>query len=229
MKIANLAIAVATLTVGSFAFAQNQQDVSKQDQQQDMSKKWEEMRKEAISAKAILAGDIKSRFSGIGQVEYLILNETGDAVEYVIWDRPQPLSAVYLGQEGFLNFDAVDVEYSITGDVNLIVEDAEVSLPRDELKITRSEADHRMVDKLIGSKIEFKDGTTREVEDILIHPETGKVTHYVVAMDPDDFFEQELRAVRVNEVEVSDEGNIRADLSVEEVEQQQDFDIDFLG
>jgi hypothetical protein len=220
MKVANLAIAVATMAASSLAFAQNQQDMSKQ---------WEEMRKEAISAKAILAGDIKSRFNAIGQVEYLILDEEGDAIEYVIWDRPQPLSAVYLGKEGFVNYDAVDVEHSITGDINLIIEDAEVSLPRDELKITRREADHRMVEKLIGSEIEFADGSTREVEDILIHPETGKVTHYVVAMNPDEFFDDEPRAIRASEVKVSDEGNIRADLSVEEVEQQQDFNTDFLG
>lgn len=229
MKTVTSILTIAAVAFGAGGVAATQKTDQTEKADQNVATQWQEMRKEAVSARSILAGDVKNRFNPLGQVSYLILNEAGDQIEYVVWNTPYPYSGIYMADDGFVNYDAVDVEHGITGEINLIVKNAEVSLPRDQLKITRSEADHRMVDKLIGSEIEFADGTIREVEDILIQPETGKITHYVVAMDPDEFFDEELRTIRANQVKVSNEGNIRADLNADEVEQQQDFDTDFLG
>jgi hypothetical protein len=188
-----------------------------------------EMRKEAVSARTLLSGDVKDRFNLIRRVSNLILDENSDRVKYVIWEVPYPYSGVYLGRNGFVEYDAIDLEHGVTGRNNLVVEETESEPERGHLTIARSEARYCSLDHIIGSEIEFADGTERQVQDVLVHPETGKVTHYVVAMNPDDLWDGERRTIRADNVKLREEGQIQADLEIEELEEQQDFDSRFLG
>ncbi|PLW81267.1 hypothetical protein CWI75_16710 [Kineobactrum sediminis] len=188
---------------------------------------WAAMREEAIPAGEILAGDVKNIANPVGQVEELILNEKGTRIQYVLFEVPYPYS-FYTGEDGFVNYKAVEVEDGYYGGVNLLIRDADVDLPRDQLKLTKGEARGRLVSRLIGSDIKFADGQMREVEDILVHPKTGMVTHYVVEMNPDALFDDDSRTIRATKVSIKKDGSIVTDLKVTDVEETQDFDPRFL-
>lgn len=194
--------------------------------QKDM-REWNEMRKEAIPAEGVLAGKVKNFTNTIGRVEHLVLNEAKDDIEYVIFEVPYPYS-FYTGEDGYLNYDSLDVEHDVTGGINLVVKDADVTYPPDKLKLTKTQVDDRMVSRLIGSEMTFSDGSQREVQDLLIHPKTGKVTHFVIEMKPDAVFSEEPRTVRAKNVSIGEKGKITADVSLAEVKKNQDYDADFL-
>lgn len=196
---------------------------TKSAKKQDAMRDWAEMRAEAVPADEILAGDIRNRFNQVGRTEDLILNTEGTAVQYVLFEVPYPYS-FYATEDGFVNYSAVDLDDDYSGGVNLVIKDADVGLPRDQLTLTRGEARNRLVSRLIGSDVKFSDGAVREVDDILVHPQTGKVTHYVVEMNPQALIDEDLRTVRASKVTIKDDGSLAVDMKAADVDKSQDYD-----
>lgn len=217
-QITHLATAIA-VALSSSAFAQNASDQKIKD--------WAKMREKAIPATELLASDVRNFANPVGQTDKLILNKEGTAIQYVTFDVPYPYS-FYTGEDGFVSYDSVDVEDGAYGGVELMISDANVSLPRDQLKLTRGEARGRLVDRLIGSDLRFSDGETREVEDMLIDPESGRVTHYVVQMNTESLFDEQSRTIRVTNVKIGNDGTLTANMPLADVEKSQDYDPDFL-
>lgn len=211
------ALAAALASGAAMAQAANQED----------SRNWAKMREKAIPASELLAADVRNFANPIGQTENLVLNQKGTAIQYVLFEVPYPYS-FYTTEDGYVNYDAVDVDDGYYDGVNLMVEDANVSLPRDQLKLTRAEAENRLVDRIIGSDIQFSDGQKREIEDILINPKSGQVTHYVVQMDEEALFGGESRTVRANNVSLNEDGSISASSRFADIEKSQDFNPDYL-
>lgn len=194
--------------------------------EEDM-RNWKEMQKEAVSAEAILSGKVKNIANLVGRIEHLILDDAKNDVQYVLFETPYPYS-FYTGEDGYLNYDALDVEYDASGGINLLITEDTVTYPPDKLKLTRAQVDDRMVSRLIGRELEFDDGSEREIQDLLIHPKSGKVTHYVVEMNPDAVFSEEPRTIKAKNINVTEEGRINTDLTLKEVERQQEYDPGFL-
>lgn len=62
---------------------------------------------------------------------------------------------------------------------------------------------------------------------MLIHPETGAITHYVIGTAENAIFSEERRAVPASEVEFRN-GEFRTDMTFEEIESRQPYDTGLL-
>ena len=220
-QFAPLTALFAALSVSGAAMAGSSDDPKK-------LREWAEMRKEAVPASDILAGNVKNVANLVGRIEHLVLNEAKDDVQYVLFEVPDPYDYYTGGEDGYLNYDELDIDSSVAGGIDLIITDANVTSPAKTLKLTRSEVKGRMVSRLIGSDMHFADGSEREVEEMLIHPRSGKVTHYVVQMHPEALFNEEPRTVRAKDVTISEQGRIQTRLTLDKVRDQQVYDPAFL-
>lgn len=193
----------------------------------DDMRDWQKMQKEAVSAKALLSGKVKNIANIVGRIEYLILDDAKKDIQYVVFKTPFPYT-FYSSEDGYLNYDALDVDYDTTGGIDLLITEDTVTHPPDELKLTRGQVIDRMVGRLIGRNMQFGDGSEREVRDMLIHPKTGMVTHYIVEMSPQALFSEQPRTIRAKNVAITEKGRISTNLTLKEVEKQQDYDPGFL-
>lgn len=169
----------------------------------------QELREKTVSAEELLNANVNNLGNPVGNVSDLVLNEEGTAVQYVLYEIPYPY--VYLGaQNGFVAFENLEVSPADAGFGNHVSFSGEVSDEApEELEITRTEADHRLVSNILDSTISFSDGeVARDVEDILIDRQTGEITGYVVNTDPDAWFNDDPRVVAADQVQIGDQGEV---------------------
>lgn len=188
---------------------------------------WQEMRGEAVHASSILGAQVSNGLNPIGEVKKLVLDQDNQSVEYVIYHASFPY-ALYGGNDGFASFDNVNLTNSIAVtemQVQIAPDDA---MGKEVLKLSAADVDDRLVSRLIGESMRFENGKLRDVANLLIDPETGEITHFVVQTDQDAIFSGERRTVNDNEVTVTEQGQLKADLSLAQVDDMQDFNPDFL-
>lgn len=216
---AALATAAMCLTPGA-ASAQQSGDNA------DRAKEWSQMRQEAVKASEVLRGNMTNGLNPIAQVKNLVLSENGDRVQYVLYEAGSQPWELYVG-DGFAAFDGVDLETgSIYGGIDVRLADPKPEKAPQEIRITKDEADERLVSRILEKDMRLASGA-HEIEDILIHPETGQVTHYVVGADEDSIFSEEKRAVRANEVRYAN-GSYRTSMSMQDIEKDQPYEEDWL-
>ena len=194
-----------------------------QGNQANLQQGWAEMQEEVVSAEALLEADLHNGLNPIGTVDQVVLNEDGTAVQYLINNVRFP-DVVYQYADGFVSFDNVELTQDISEINVLLEEDRQISGP-EELKVTRSEANNRLVSNILNSLVSFQDGEERAVEDLLIDRETGEIRHFVISMEDDSLFSAERRAIPADKVTIEDDGSITASVdfsSVREMEQQYD-------
>jgi len=163
--------------------------------------------KNAVSAQALLGADVQNVANPIGNVRDLILNEDRTAIEYVLYEIPFPY-ALMDAQNGFVAFDNLAIEAGTTPATNLRIDDEAARGP-EELKLSRKEADHRMVSRILEDHVVFADGQqVRELEDILVDRQTGKILGYVVNRNPDAWFNEEPLMVPPHEITIRSDGNV---------------------
>jgi hypothetical protein len=213
------ALALAAVAAGTGVQAASADD-------KDMAK-WAQMRKNAVPASEILASDVSNFANPVGRTDKLILNEQHTAIEYVLFDVPYPWS-FYTGEDGYVRYDSVDLRDGYYAGINLQIQPGEVTNPGDRLRLTRGQVDDRMVSRLIGSDMHFPDGSRREISDLLIQPQTGKVTHYVLQTDSDTLFGGEPRTVRASQVSIDGRGRVSTDAKLKDILEKPEFDPDFL-
>lgn len=167
---------------------------------------WERVNNQTVSAQRMMSGDVTNNMNPIGDVDNLVLDPTGTRIEYVLYDVPFPYS--FYGEEnGFVRWQNVELERGVGVDVDLRIQSEDQSYGKEELQITRAEADDRLVDRIISGDIRFADGETRGIDDMLFDPETGYVTHYVVEMDDESLFGNDNRLVPASMVTLNEDAD----------------------
>ena len=162
---------------------------------------------DAVSARRMLNGDVHTAANPIGSVRDLILNERGTAVEYVLYEIPFPY-ALSGADNGFVAFDNVAVEDGATLDTVLRIDDEAARGPQ-ELTLKRSEADHRMVSRLLDDALAFADGQhIRDVEDILVDRNSGEILGFVVNRSQDAWFNDDPLIIPPHKVTIEPDGNV---------------------
>ncbi len=223
----------AALSIASMsALAQNadssrQNDRMSQQRSTDAkARDWQEMRQNAVKASEILDGNVTNGLNPVAQVTNLVLNKNGDELEYIIYESRSPVMSFYVG-DGYTSYNTVDLESSYGGGVDVRVDSSADVRGPEEIEITRDEADQRLVSHVLESQIELDGGKIYQVEDLLIQPQTGKITHYVIGSEPDVLFSDGRRTVRATEVSFRN-GEYRSDLSMQDIDKDQPYEEDWL-
>jgi hypothetical protein len=207
----SIAIAVLSLTVGTIAQANWQG--------------WTKMHRQITSAHALLHSNLSNGLNPIGTVSDLLLTPDHKKVEYVLYDSSYPFT-LYGGGDGFVNFSDVRILGDAALMTNIIVNEDLTRAPN-ELELTASEAQGRLVSRLIGNLMYFPNGHTRRIRDVLIDRTSGVVEYYVVEMSPDTVFRAEPRAVPADDVSI-DKGRVSTRLTMDKVEAMKEIAPEYL-
>lgn len=184
---------------------------------------WTEMQDKVIKANVLMSADVTNAFNPLGSVRDLVLSQDSSSVEYVLYDVPYPYS-FYGSDDGFASFDNVAIESPVMTDLQLRIDDEESARAKEELRLTKGEADHRLVSNIIGADISFpeENRTTKEIENLLINRKNGRVTHFVIEMDNDSLFSEAPRAIPADRVDIDERGRMSTRLSYNEVDDMQE-------
>lgn len=163
---------------------------------------------ERVSAEEMLDADISSGMNPVGPVDDLILSPDGQRVQYVLFDQRSTFFRLSAGN-GFVEWDNVDVRQGAGFEPDLVVTDAESGKEPQEIALTRSQANRRLVSNLIDSNLTFMDGRALRVSDILFNSETGELSDYVVQMNEDSLFDDDQRRIPASMVTVDANGELR--------------------
>lgn len=192
--------------------------------QGDTPEHWSKMREQVVGADDILGGDVTSGVRQIGEVTELVLTPDGSAVQYVLYEVPYPFR-VFGGERGFAAFEGIDFRAAAGADVGVHFVDAGSHRAPEELRLSASEADHRLVSELLGDPLHFSDGETRTITDVLVDRETSTLTHFVVDMEAQSLFDMDRRSIPADMVEINKGGTVTASMrisGVDEILQQYD-------
>lgn len=184
---------------------------------------WAEMRQNALHASEILSGDYESGLDPAMEIEHLVLNDKGSAVEYVVINADRTPWSYYVN-DGYVTWDSVDVEAGPSADqVDLRGESADTMSGPEEIDITAQEADKRLVSRVIDSSMRIGEDDFHQIQDVLIHPQSGKITHYVISTTPGTIFATDRRAVPAKHVKWQNE-RFTTDLDMQKIENMQEYD-----
>lgn len=197
-----------------------------QSQQSQTHVDWKKMDEKLISADEVLSGDVTNGFNPVGNVRDLVLNPEGGAVEYILYDVPYPYG-IYGATDGFVSFDNVALERSAGLNLNVRFDD-EAAKGKEELRLTATEADHRLLSNLLDEPLVLSNDNTRKLEDVLIDRKSGDIAYYVVQMDEESLFNEDPRAIPADQVSVDADGSLEASISLDEIENMQAFAPDLL-
>lgn len=192
---------------------------------QDEWETWGEMSEQVVSAEDVLDGNVNNGLNAIGNVRDLVLSAEGDRVEFIMMEVPYPWS-YYGGEDGFVAFDRVDFQRGPGLDVDVVIERDEPVSPPEELTLTATEAENRLVSRLIGQRVRFSEGS-REVTDMLIDRDSGVVTHWIVEMAEDALFSTDRRAIPADQISI-EEGTPSTQIEVATLDEYREYDSQFL-
>lgn len=165
-----------------------------QDSMERAHDRYEQAMNETVSAERMMSGDVTNGFNQLGDVRDLVLDKSGERIAYILYDVPYPAS-FYGSDDGFVRWDNVAIERGAYSGLDLRIDDDAADYRKEQLTITKSEADNRLVDNIVGGDMMFAGGDMREIEDILFDPDTGMITHYVVEFDENSLFDEDTRLV----------------------------------
>lgn len=192
--------------------------------QGDTPEDWSKMREQVVGADDILAADVTSGIRQVGKVNELVLTPDGSAVQYVLYEVPYPYRT-FGGEAGFTTFDGIDLRAAGGADVGVHFTGTESHSAPEQLRLSASEADHRLVSEMLGDPLHFSDGETRTITDLLVDRDTGVVTHFVVDMEAQSLFDMDRRSIPADMVEIDAGGTVTASTDirgVDEITQQYD-------
>lgn len=187
---------------------------------------WSEMREQVVNAEDLLAGDVSNGLNPVGSITDLVLSEDGSRIEFLMMEVPYPYE-FYGGENGFVGFDRVDLQRGAGLAVDAVIDIDEPVSPPEELTLTHTEAENRLVSRVIGKHVHFASEGSRPITDILIERDTGRVTHYVVEMAEDAIFSTERRAIPADEISI-EEGTPSTEIELATIDDMQEYDSQFL-
>ncbi|MBN1240984.1 MAG: hypothetical protein JXB36_20970 [Gammaproteobacteria bacterium] len=185
---------------------------------------WAKMRGEVVKAEELLGADVTNGFNPLGSVTDLVLTADGRQVQYVLYEAPYPYS-VFGAEDGFASYDNMEVEGGgASFDVVLRLEEEAAAQAPEALRVTRDQAEQRLVSRLIGEPMRFSGNAEREIEDILIDRDTGAVTHFVVETEENSVFRAQRRTVPADSVMIDETGTVVASMQLAELDNIQDYE-----
>lgn len=214
----------ATLVAAAPALATAQSDTEGYDK--DRAQKWSQMRSEAIPASEMLRGNVTNGLNAFAQVRHLIVDKGLSEIQYVLIEAPMMPWDFYV-EDGFVSFERVEPESGAFGTIDLRIEGKAEPQAPSELEITANEAEYRLATRIIDSRLEVDGENFYQIEDLLVHPETGDVTHVVIGTAENTLFSNDRRTVPASAV-AFENGEFRTDLSYERIEARQPYDPGFL-
>lgn len=222
MKHANSAILLTTLITPALSIAAPSS--AKQPENQKATP-WEEMHKEAVSVEGLRSGEVKNKLESIGNTKYLILDKTNKRIEYVVYESSQHYGSLPTETESsyFKYGNKMELSHDGPG-IDITIDESMLDSKNNQLSLTKKQAKDHLVSQLLNEEMAFSSGESLEIADMLINPESGKISHYVVELETDSLFDEQLRTVRVNNVNVSDAGMISANMSLDQIDKNQDYD-----
>lgn len=220
-RVMGTAALACTVPLAGGALAQDNSDKPR------MHEDWHKMQEEVISAEAILGGDVSNGLNPVGSVDKLILSEDGSRVEYILYDVPYPYS-FYGAQDGFTTFEGVEFMHW-GNDVTVRFDDDEEPRAPEELELTETEAESRLVENVIHETVMFENEELREVEDLLIDRDNGEIVYFVVDMEAESLFDSDRRAIPADMISIQDDGSLVASTSIQGVDDiSQEYDEAYL-
>jgi len=164
--------------------------------------------KNTVSARSMLKASVYNVGNPLGNVRDLVLSEDGTTVQYVIYEIPYPYA--YKGaRNGFAGFTHLDIERNAGLETVVRFGSEPTDQVPDRLSVTRTEADHRLLSRILNDDVIFSDRKiVRQVEDILIDRETGRITGFVVNKNPDAWFNDQPRVISSDQAKISEQGNV---------------------
>lgn len=188
---------------------------------------WSDMSRRAVSARQLIGSSVTNGVTPMGMVQDIMLTPDRTQIEYVLIEVPYPVT-LWGAEDGFVAFEDVDIARTAQLDLEVRVDEGEsVRLP-EELDSVEIAAAERLASRLLDRPARFEDGATLQIKNLLINPDTGTVTHYVVETNPEAIIRSARRAVPTRYVEVRDDGMVVVPLRVEELDDLQEFDTAFL-
>jgi hypothetical protein len=192
----------------------------------DLAEAYAKMRGEVISAEDLLDADVSNGLNPVGDVSDLVLTPDETQVQYILFETSYPYTLLG-GLDGFASYDSVEFDQSFFDFTVLLDGEGPTNAPR-ELELTREQARHRLVSRLIGEPMQFLGNDVREIEDILLDKDTGAILHYVVATEMGSLLDPERRTIPAARVAIEDDGSIVAALETTEIESVQIYDPELL-
>lgn len=192
--------------------------------QGDTPEGWSKMREQVVGADDVLAADVTNGVHHVGEVSELVLTSDGSAVQYVLYEVPYPFR-VFGSESGFTTFDGIDLRAAAGADISVEFADTDAHSAPEELRVSASEADHRLVSEMLGDPLHFSDGETRTITDLLVDRDTGAVTHFVVDMEAQSLLDTDRRSIPADRVDIDAGGTVTASTDirgVDEITQQYD-------
>lgn len=170
-----------------------------------------------VSADELLAGDVKHIGNRIGRIKDVLLSDSGERAEIVLYRVPNRYKAEP-GETGYAVLKKVEVEQETDGvDVLLIGEEAQRK--PEKLKLTRSDLTERSMERLLGKDMILDGGYAYPVVDIRIDSESGRISHYVIDTEPDQWLDDDSKVVPAEKVSRTPAGQLKAEVSHMDLDQ----------
>ena len=107
------------------------------------------------------------------------------------------------GKNEFVPYNQVAIVDQAIGYPQVIVDIHSETQAPNTLKLTRTQAQDRLMSRLVGSNMDFPNGAARRIDDVLIDKKTGDVSAWVVDMGGDTPFNMQRRALPPSSVSIS--------------------------
>lgn len=177
-----------------------------------------------VEASNILYSNVSNGLNVFGKVDNVMLDKHGKSVEFILFDTSTSFDATDAGK-GFVNFKNVNFNPETLGNFQVVIADTNAQRKPQELKVTRTEAEYRLLSRILEESIQFSDMSLREVNDVLIDAKTGHIKYFTVEMDTDNVFGNEIRAIPAETIEINWSGKVMSSLSLAEVDKNEKYKI----
>lgn len=189
---------------------------------------WRRMQEEVISAKDLLGAELSNGERVIGKVGDLALSEESTRVERVLFEVPYAYRVEQGRNHGFVEFEDLVVETS-PDELRARIADGATPKPPEALELVAQEADNRLASNILDAWLQFSNDELREIDNLLIDRDSGRITHYVIDMEAESVFDQNRRLIPAENVYVSTQGYVTASITLREADLiAQDYSQDLL-
>lgn len=164
-----------------------------------------------VSAEELLTGDVKHVGNRIGRIKDVLLSNSGDKAEIVLYRVPNRYKAEP-GETGYAVLNKVEVEQD-SGGVDVLLIGKESQRKPEKLRLTRADLSERSMERLLGEELILEGGYAYPVVDIRIDPDSGRISHYIIDTDPEQWLDDDSKVIPADKVSRSPAGQLKAEVS----------------
>lgn len=164
-----------------------------------------------VSAEELLTGDVKHVGNRIGRIKDVLLSNSGTKAEIVLYRVPNRYKAEP-GETGYAVLNKVEVEQDSSG-VDVLLIGKESQRKPEKLRLTRGDLAERSMERLLGEELILEGGYAYPVVDIRIDADSGRISHYIIDTDPEQWLDDDSKVVPADKVRRTPAGQLKAELS----------------